>query len=776
MADDNCFLDLKALFKDGEMSDGEIRDAIEAIRDIQKIEGSNYYKRALEMIERQEINSKAAANRDINTRLKVKDNMAVANAMGVGSQAALEARMSGQAKGGLGANDSWDRISAFRSHELINPVDKVVTEMNLDAAYIRSPEFGLMLLQEKWAIRDGAIKSVTNNSAAFNLAKAMDGGYGRKRDLFALHDKAIGFVDYYTGMRRYGKDKVGKWGKELFARDLLTSADNAKTFPIEFTYEAKLNRAKEMYSHIMKGDAGDPTKNRSIFFSSPEKEHSFMQKYSVFDNPMDAYQAEMRGAARNLGAMDVFGPNPKLGFKLLADKVDPSESTSRAEAMYADLSGALLDLNQTTAATAMVKGGKIARGLMSLKLLSNAAISAFAPDLINSSSFIASMGDKKLFEGLQDTVLAYAHMLPREKRGRIIDSMMLAHHAIMMPFADAMTEEVPGVISRFTAEMFKWTGLRDHTQIMHAVTSLNAGKMLHEYSGSELGTLPPKLQNFFTRYQIGPKEWDIIRTGVDELDGIKVITPAAILKLKGERQPIEKAFAKYATMMNDAAKSVTLESDAFSRSIFHNGLKEDHVVGQLMQYIGQFKQSPIQAGRLQKRIVQSEITPGNRAAAFAQNFALLTLAGYLTYQAKEVLVKGHTPEWTNDPKRWGAVFMDSVNRGGAFAPFGDYLGAEYNKKYRSIALDFLGPVAGELNTAAALGASAVRGEIKPIKQEAISFAASHVPGANTAFIKPILESMILFKIKEMATAGNFARQKAKLRPRGQEFILPNTVK
>ncbi len=154
--------------------------------------------------------------------------------------------------------------------------------------------------------------------------------------------------------------------------------------------------------------------------------------------------------------------------------------------------------------------------------------------------------------------------------------------------------------------------------------------------------------------------------------------------------------------------------------------------------------------------------------------------GYIGMTAKDWLSGKTRKQLTTDGKVNYDVVLASLAKGGGLGIYTDFLFAEYDKRYRSIIGTFAGPALNELDTIASLKTKAwnvATGEEKPesLGLDAVKALESNIPLINMFPIKPIVDNLIWWHIKEGLSPGIMRRRERIMEKENHQEYWVNDV-
>lgn len=302
----------------------------------------------------------------------------------------------------------------------------------------------------------------------------------------------------------------------------------------------------------------------------------------------------------------------------------------------------------------------------------------------------------------------------------------------------------PGLIDKIHEKYMRATGLPRQARSMRLAVSKLFSTELADRVNLEFDKLYNGLQTGMGKFGIGKSEWDLLRKSTDDFgDGTRGITPERIMELddadfakhpsiieleknflethkkstgatkkklenkrKAKMQQIKQELASnYSGFLAELAEvgSPTPGAEqAFWKANFVGD--RNKVTGQLLRFALQYKSFAMS----QFKTMQALSNVDEKWSTLGATIVSTAGWGYLALSLKD-LAKGREPRDPFAPETW----VDSFIQSGAGLIYTDFLTAEYNKSYRSLAKDLTGPVISGLgNDVSVLFAKAVRGDLK----------------------------------------------------------------
>lgn len=784
MSIDECVIKLRKFIQKEHFTDAELISMYKEVEAIKKEFPLDYDKIIADLANANTLRQKEMAANKLTSLKSFRDIMAhidsipdekfsvLSKKMGTDNQrlSKLDALLNNRMRGGKFANYSVANFQTTFHGMLKNPVKLVIDDLGITDKELVNEAFDLEVGNNLYHLNKKLPGFANDNKKAQALAKVYyEKTFPDMRDLIIAGGKLVGYLENYVGWRRYDREAVaGK--KESFINWFLSDRMSAESFEPGTTIKGKKERAEQAWDHIVHGNQGDFSKHRSIHFDNYADEQAFLKEFGYFHNHYESTQAQMQTIARKAGLMKVFGPNYKEVFDKVLKWADPTGKTNLTKHTFDDLSGALSNSHETN----WSRAAATFRSFTSLQSLPNASITAFMPDQVAAAALASTIDGRGIFSAMHSTVSNYVKTASKSERLRMANAMALHSMDIVSTVTDGATIGSRGWANKAVENMFRWNRLASHSDRMRTSLATTVGHILQEHVEKDFSALPENLIKTFDRYGINADNWSAIRKASVEVNGISVLSPTKVLELGLDKKLATDTFAKVGGMINELAKLNTLEGSAYSRQFLYRGTREGEFLGELMRFMGQFKQAGVNMVLTQGRLIHSMSAP-----AYGQAFGLFTLAGYLSYMAREITVNGTTPAMPDTDtdegrKQMIILALESANRG-AGGLLGDTTIANYNQSVRTVTGDIMGPAFNNINKLGKFGSGLVRGENNQNVSEEINYAQSLVTGlsggvAGAAFIKPVIQGLIIDQVHNMTSSNYTMNRTRKLRNRGQYYI------
>jgi len=345
----------------------------------------------------------------------------------------------------------------------------------------------------------------------------------------------------------------------------------------------------------------------------------------------------------------------------------------------------------------------------------------------------------------------------------------------------------------FKYNVMSWWNDAHKTGIVSIVSS-----HLAENANNPLSKLGKDLQDTLRLYDIGERDWDIIRsTAYDPGFGRRYVTGDKIdalpddifvteLNIRGIDKPtknqINKArdelSLKFQTLFQDLADTGIPIPGVSEHATLNQGTRPGTIRGELFRLWSQFKSFPTTllhkvVGRsLLKNVddpnigpIKGLLTGQSDMVGLAQLMVSLTMFGYAAIALKD-MARGLTP-----PPLTPRNIQRAMAQGGGLGIYGDFIFGEFASFGKSASTQILGPSLGQFDTVMELWTRFKQNE-NPAKS-VVRLGTNNMPGANLFYTKFALDYLFLTNLYEVTNPGYMGRVQRRIKKdRGQRFIIP----
>ncbi|MBK3800463.1 hypothetical protein GAY33_14675 [Azospirillum brasilense] len=464
----------------------------------------------------------------------------------------------------------------------------------------------------------------------------------------------------------------------------------------------------------------------------------------------------MQGMARDIALTEVLGPKHGATVRALQEaaykaegardigvlaRLNPVRSVESAAAIgrtYDVLSGRLGAAQSEL--TAAIFGG--IRNWMTASKLGSALVSAVPADSVMATWAAKANGVPAV--KLLGSVLKQLNPASEADRAfalrmGIVSSAVMDSAIGSKRFADEIVGQ--GITGRMASFVVRAQGLSAWTNGMKNAFMLEMMGHVADNAGKPLGEVDAPLRKMLERYGFSPADWDVIRAAPQmEHEGARFFDPANV----SDRQLGERLME---AIIEERAFAV-LEPDARVRQLTTGGLQRGTFMGEMARSAMLFKSFSITMAttHLARAFIDAN---GSKVAQLAALSAMLTLAGAASIQARQIIT-GKDPRRMDDPKFWGAAWM----QGGGAGIFGDFFVSALDRSGRDFASTALGPVLGmALNDVPRLLSSNARafyeGEPATVGSQVARFVRQNTPGANMWYWRLVVDRAAMDTIQSM---------------------------
>lgn len=701
------------------------------------------------------------------------------------------------------------------------------------------------VFREMRELRQGGQPGITGNKDAQFLAKVFADHAEMVRVELNRLGASIGKFDGWGGVQTHDDVKMIGAGKDAWVGYIAAKLDLERTFPEGVSGGEVARALGDIYDTIITGidNSTSPAemgqrvnpanlarslgRSRVLHFKDAEAALAYRQEYG-YGNTVSGMFSHMRNSARIAAVMSTWGPNPNVMFDAVAAtlekrvKADPALSPAQKQKQISQLNtqaGALraaIDIATGLASRPVdvtwSKIGSDARALQSMGKLGGAVLSSFG-DTISAASASQFRGSG-FFTGLTRQLAGIMSGRPKAEQAEIgfligegFDGL-IGH--IVSP--QAATDGVVGKLGRMQELFFRLNGLTWWTDVGRATAARVIAAEMGMRAGQAFDQLPPQYRHVLELNGIDAARWAVIgQANLRNVNGQAYVTPDRIRAMPDEAFmdifPARIAAARgdperIAYVIQDARRDVELslrrfiadetnygviKTDAKTQRWMTVGHRPGTFAGEAMRFIMQFKGFPLAfTDRVIGRALFGHRKDASKLERFAHIGALLgglTMAGYASMTAKDI-VKGYwPPRDPADPRTW----LAAAQQGGAWGIYGDFLFSQTNRFGGGIIETAAGPTlgsAGELfgiyNEAMLYGLDKASGdEGRFSASNTLNWALGNVPGlslVNLFYLKPAMDYLWLNSLRETLAPGTLRRQeRTRQREYGQERYLPATM-
>lgn len=625
------------------------------------------------------------------------------------------------------------------------------------------------------------------NAAGGNIQKLENWGLPQSHDARALRN--AGRETWKADIRSrldYGRMRHPLNDKPLTADELDEALDHVFD---AVTQEGWATREASRQRFGMGSLANQNAEHRFLVFKSPDDWLAYQKKFGEGDafSSMMAYVNRM---ARDIGAMEILGPNPTGTIEWLKQVIEKEgqKAGSGGEAMLPHKGAKGLDY----ARGRIDKLGRMwasMRGELDTPVNSRwangfAAVRNIVTSSVLGSATLSSVGDAatqllaRSFSGIptanlmQDIVKGFTTAGSREavESGLILDSAM---HTFGRQARYVGTMSGPEWSSYLSDRILTWSGLTPWTQAGRHAFGLAFMREMAVRAGDDFAKLPPAIASTFERWGITAKDWDVMRAaGIDEGDGLRKLRPVEIAKANQELAD------RYLEMINGEMEYAVPTGSVRAKTFLVSQDQPGTFWGEITRSFAQFKSFAtvfmfLNAMRYVPMIASKDGKIAARGARYAGALMIsMTVMGGLSMQLKQI-AGGRDPRNMKDRKFWGAAAL----QGGGLGIFGDFMFADVNRFGGGFPTTLAGPTVQHLWDIWTLtGGNAIelaQGKDTKAGRELVNVLRANTPGGSLWYLRLGYERVLLDQLQYLvdpkANAAFKAKQQWWKRETGQEF-------
>mgnify|MGYP000252291473 CR=1 FL=1 len=523
---------------------------------------------------------------------------------------------------------------------------------------------------------------------------------------------------------------------------------------------------------------------------------------------MEAVAFGLRRAARNVALMETLGPNPRAMFDRLMQEYEQEAINKGNAAAFAEkrnrLKGMMAVADGSVDIPGSVTGARISSGIRawnSMAKLGGAVLSSL-PDIATAAGELRYQG-RGFLSGLADQVNSFFGAIPKGSARRdVAERLGVGTDGMIGSVISRITaaDSLPGKMSKLQNSFFRLNLLSWWTDAHEAGFGSIMARDLAMLADKGFDALPFDRQRVLSLYDIGAKEWDVIRAygGFDAEDGVRYIVPDMLddvpdeafaglvdgkvtpTKIKAARDALDSKLRSYYA---DRTSYGVLKGGIREKFATTQGQQAGTLSGEFWRFFMQFKTYSVSfVNKTLGRFAEEDTfwkVPGGLARMpwgekrqAAQMILAMTALGYVSMTLKDI-AKGREPRDPTDPKSWGQAFL----QGGGAGIYGDFLTADYNRFGGGLDDTLLGPTWGLTKDIAELLSATGRWAIGMSDKEPdgklFTIFKNNTPFLNLFYTRAALDYLILYDVQEAISPGSLKRMEKRVKEEtGQGFILP----
>lgn len=454
----------------------------------------------------------------------------------------------------------------------------------------------------------------------------------------------------------------------------------------------------------------------------------------------------IEGMARDIGLLEVLGPNPDHMARVLID-------TARKQGVGDFKSYALQSIYDQVSGRARVPEvewiANIANGIRAW--LSSAQLGSA---LVSSVSDMAVLRQTSAWNGIPASkvmaryfsLINPANSADRKamvRSGLIADNWTRIASAAHREQADIVGPGLPGRIADFA---MRASGLSAHTEAGRWAFGKEFQGMMADHAGKSYERLPKELKRTFEAYGVTEKDWNIAReNGVLKEEGVAFLDPVFLGRQGGEK--LEAATKIHEAILTETDFAIPMPG-ARERAILVGQTRPGTLVGELVRFGAQYKTFPVTMMTTHLMRGIANIQAGDRGGYLAATAIGMTVMGAFATQIKEVS-KGKDPRDMGTAKFWGGAFV----QGGGAGIVGDFLYSGMSRSNKGLVSTMAGPGFGLAEDVSGLVLGNIgqlgRDENTNMGRELTKFLRSYTPGSSLWYSRLAVDRIMWDQLQTM---------------------------
>jgi uncharacterized protein YoaH (UPF0181 family) len=460
--------------------------------------------------------------------------------------------------------------------------------------------------------------------------------------------------------------------------------------------------------------------------------------YDLLNNHIDSI-------SRDIGMMEVLGPNPDWTIRYLSDLARKGAGADKAEAAGAAIQRTWDHVSGRASSPVSEFWANFmdqTRAFLTSAQLGSAMLSSFS-DLWTMR--LASNFNGMSAAGAMRRYLAQMNPANAADRAAAVRAGLIAEHWAQRASGGlrflADTQGV-GLGTRAADLVMRLSLLSPHTQAAKNAIGLEFLGHLADSAGRTFDQLDAPMQAAFRRYDITPRQWDLIRTrGLQQgSGGARMISADDLARTDAEGT---EAATRLLEFVQAETRFAIPEPGAAERALTLRGTRRGTLEGEFLRSTMQYKSFPItmMTTHLMRGIDQAR--QGDYGRYLASLVVGLTAMGALSMQLRQIAT-GKDPRNMNDHRFWGAAFA----QGGGSGLIGDFLYTGVSRADSSFYMATVGgPIGGLVDDLAKIAGLNVQALDDERKERAFGadlarFVRRNTPGTSLWYTRLAVDRMI----------------------------------
>lgn len=535
--------------------------------------------------------------------------------------------------------------------------------------------------------------------------------------------------------------------------------------------------------------------HRILHFASADDWMAYQDAYGQGD-AFAAIVGHIDEMARDVGAMEILGPNPMAGLRLLErnattwagleDARKPGQSLTFRDRVAGDVNLAMNTYAHFSGSSDVPVVGHVARVFRSIRNLLTAS-------QLGSAVFAALPSDQAMralarsYSGLQpmkDLGEVFKLMKPgsETEKKALVNAALIADGATQQAAAMARyTHELDatGMTARIADTVLRASGLSPWTQAMRWSFGMEVMGNLGIRAGRTVGELlsgdepDQAFARMLERHGLLGSWEDIRRAPLYQPEeGAAFLRPEDVLQVDGLTPSRADYLANRLLEMIHAETDFAVPSgNSKTRALIVRESRPGTPLGEVIRSTAMYKSFAVHISYLiGSRTMEQAALGGARAAAGYLGTMTLAmgLSGAISLQLKDI-AKGRDPRPMASPEFWGAAML----QGGGLGIFGDFVFSDRNRFGGGLATTMAGPVFGfgndVLDLTAGNALQVAAGEDPKLGRDTIRMLRNYTPGGNIWYANLAYHRGLLDSAQQLVDADADAYFRRRIRAREREY-------
>lgn len=625
----------------------------------------------------------------------------------------------------------------------------------------------------------------------------------------------IGKLEGWTLPHYHHAANVGAVSPQQWADDILPALDLNRMIDHDTGQAMSEGRARAMLADVYEtivsegwnkraaggmGEgamAGRHDHSRVLHFKDADSWLAYHEKYGS-GTVYDVMMGHVETMSRDIASMEILGPNPAATVKWMQDMVEKEAATkgNLKDRGIANIDGYTIGkiwdeingANRRQVSRGLALAGSTIRNFQTSTKLGSAVIASMSDhataNLTRTYNGLPIMGHlSNYLKALNPLDPADAAMIRRagvisdEFTGRMAAAGRLHMEDDMggrLAMQPGRRAEAANELSRRVADgVLRASGLSAHTIAVREAMGMEFLGAVRGYAGTEWDALPAAWRGFLQRYDMGPNDWDMMRSAPP-----RAHKGAEFLDLDNLSPDLRDKF--HSGMLTEIDFAVPTGGIKINAMV--HAVPAGTFWGEVIRTGFQFKMFPVTVVAMHGGRAWHMPTANKKIGYAAAFLGATAVAGALSVQLSE-MTKGKNPKPMDDPDFiWKAML-----KGGGLGIFGDLVNlgqTEYGQEFGDIIKGPFWGTAQSLNTARQAAWASLN--VDSNDPDAVEKAAKlrgramrdlmmrEVPGGNLWYTRLAYERLVVDQMASWASDGvfddNFSKMEKRAAKEGQTYF------